>query len=115
MTFPRTLAGMWSDINKRYHGRSLPAARDMTFRFVADNAKGDHLDGRHERGSTSCTNGRWSIEINEGLQGFPPDTYLALAHESVHVKLGLDKDHRSKEWKAEVRRLTGKGLLGRVF
>lgn len=115
MSLPRTLAGMWSDLNRRYFSNSLPSAREVSIRWVANNAEGSHLDSRHERGCTALVEGKWTVEINEGLREFPEAAYLSLVHEAVHMKIGLEHDHRSAEWKKEVRRISGMGLLGRVF
>lgn len=109
---------MWTDINKRYFEGVLPPAEAVELRYVPDNAEGFAFDGRYERAATSRKEGeegKWVVEINEGLRGFLGPTYLALAHEAVHVKLGLDVDHKAASWNREIRRLTGKGLLRRVF
>lgn len=114
-SLPRTLGGMWGDINRRYFSSTLPGAREVSLKWVANNAEGAHLDSRHERASTNLVEGKWFVELNEGLKEFQEMAYLALVHEAAHMKIGLEHDHRSAEWKKEIRRLTGLGLLGRVF
>lgn len=114
LSFPKRLERTYLDVNKRYFNSGLPL--DVEFRVVEDWGEGRAIDTRN---TLACVyareEGGFVVEIMASLEPLRCFHILTIAHEAVHIRIGLEKDHRSKEWKAEVRRLTGLGLFQREF
>ncbi len=105
---------IYDDLNKRFFNGGLPT--DVEFRVIEDWAAGKEIDTRHDAACVSeKAEGGFLIEVNVGVVAFPRFLTQVILHEAVHLRIGLLKDHRSKEWKAEVRRLTGLGFFLGVF
>lgn len=106
--------GIYTDLNKRFFNGGLPG--DVEFRIVEDWASGKEIDTRHDAACVSeKTEGGFLVEINVSILAFRKFLRMVVMHEAIHLRVGLLKDHRSKEWKAEVRRITGQGFFLGVF
>lgn len=108
-------ARLYEKLNKRFFNGGLPT--DVEFKVIEDWSQGRDIDTRHDM---ACVNekvgGGFLIEVNAGIVDFPKVLTQVIAHEAIHLRIGLAKDHKSKEWKSEVRRITGLGFfLSGVF
>lgn len=106
---------IYTSLNKRYFNGGLPG--DVEFRIIEDWAQGREVDTRHDSACVSeKVEGGFLIEVNVAIVPFPKFLTQVIMHEALHLRIGLLKDHKSKEWKAEVRRITGQGFfLSGVF
>lgn len=105
---------IYADLNKRFFNSGLPT--DVEFRIIEDWASGKEIDTRHDAACVSeKAEGGFLIEINVSVVAFPRFLKMTILHEAVHLRIGLMKDHRSKEWRAELRRITGLGFWFGVF
>lgn len=110
---PSTPRGIFREINRRYYERQLPEPK---FVWVEDGGELPELNAREESAAINRDEeGNYTLAINRALETFTQLLYFAVGHECVHMKIGLDKAHGSKEWNAEVRRLQGLGFFTRVF
>lgn len=116
---PKTLQGQYNDISRRYFGGTLP---ECALRYVEPSGEGSFVDTRGECAAVAQDEltGAFTMEVDGGLERYPDLRYLVLAHECLHLSLakaGVENwtSHKSKEWNTGVRRLTGAGLLRRVF
>lgn len=113
-TFPRTPAGAYRDLRRRYFTDSVPER--IAIRLVENKGEGAFLDARCELGAvTQEPDGSWVMELDVLLTNWPVLMYLVIAHEMVHIKIGMEERHGSKAWNREARRLQGAGLMRRVF
>lgn len=107
-------ARIYNELNKRFFNSGLPV--DVEFRIVEDWAAGKEVDTRHDVACVSeKAEGGFLVEVNVAITAFPRFLKMTLLHEAVHLRIGLLKDHRSKEWRAELRRVTGLGFFLGVF
>jgi len=115
---PKTLKGQYSDISRRYFGGTLP---ECTLRYVEPSGEGAFVDTRGECAAVQREeDGAFSMEVDAGLERYSDLRYLVLAHECLHLALAVSgvenwTSHKTKEWNTGLRRLTGAGLLRRVF
>lgn len=114
MTPEKRCRKIYEEVNKDYFNGGLPL--DVEFRIIENWGAGRAIDTRHDAACVSDkSEGGFLVEVNRGIVEFKRFLRMTIAHEAVHLRIGLLKDHRSKEWKAEVRRLQGLGLLLEVF
>ena len=114
--YPKTPKGMYNDINKRYFGGSLPPVEAVRFQWVEDFGESDWLDGRQEEASVVNLDGQWTISLNAVFRDakLTRQLYFTMVHECLHIA-HPDAEHGDKVWNREIRRLSGLGLLRRVF
>lgn len=114
MSLPRTPEGAFRDINRRFFGGELP--ENVTFRWVADQSEGEFLDSRCEEAAIKQEeDGSFVMELNDSIKDLATTIYMVVGHECLHLKIGLEKKHNSKEWNREFRRLQGLGFFKRCF
>lgn len=105
---------IYNDLNRRFFNSGLPL--DVEFRVIEDWSAGRAIDTRHEMACVSeKSEGGFLIEVNASVMAFTKLPISVICHEAVHLRIGLLKDHRSKEWRAEVRRLQGMGFFLGLF
>jgi hypothetical protein len=110
---PTTPRGIFREINRLYYERSLPEPR---FIWVEDGGEVPELDARNESAAINrLEDGSYVLAINRALADFTNLLYFSIGHECIHLKIGLEKEHGSKEWNAETRRLQGLGFFLRCF
>ncbi len=116
---PTTPAGCWGELNRKYFEGRLPPAEEISFKWIADGAgEGASIRTSHELASTCKVEGKWLIELNDVLRASPRFLLLMLAHEAIHVLLGVNSNspsHNSAAWNREVRRLNGVNLLAKLL
>lgn len=117
--YPATPSGAWNELNERFFEGRLPSTDDVQFKWIADgDGEGEAIRTSEDLACTSKTEGKWLIELNDVLKSSPKLMMFMLAHEAIHVILGITSaspSHGSAAWNREVRRLNGRNLLGKLL